>query len=172
MTTAIVKADSAYLLSADERARCLAHLSAGYSPAVSYRTLWPRGGAPLAFGDFLAQYADAIVASTSSTANAWRVGLSPELRQRQLELDASARELRSALEKLAAPIDPGLDDEARDALNSEKYNIVWHYGKAPAIVAALVAITRELRAIRAGQLADAAAIVGMLAANAGARSAE
>lgn len=168
MTLAIVKAEP-YQLTADELARCLRHLTRGYNPDVTYRTLWPHS-APLTFNEFLRQYADAIVAATAPTAERWRSSLSVELRQRQRELDETARELRAALVTLAEqPL-----DEGPERLNqiARQVEITDMYGKAPAISAALVAITRELRAIRAGQLADAAAIVGMLAANAGARSAE
>lgn len=163
MTLAIVKSES-YRMSADELALCLQHLARGYNPDWTYRDLWDHSP-PLTFGEFLAQYADAIVAATAPTADRWRAGLSAELRQRQAELDQTARELRAALATLARPVE-GLDEAARAELDSAKFNIVWQYGKAPVIASALAGVTRELRAIRKDQLEEAAAVVGMLAVNA------
>lgn len=167
MTLAIVKAGD-YQLTEGERAQCLQHLSKGYNPNVTYRQLWPHGAAPLTFGDFLNQYADVIIAATSLTADRWRVGLSAELRQRQAELDASARKLHAALVTLAEA--PAPEGEEREAQQERQCAVVSHYGKAFQITAALVQITKELRAIRTQQLDDAAALVSMLASSAQAKN--
>ena len=166
--TAIVKAGE-YTLSADERARCIEFLQHGYGPQAIYATIWRSVPAPVPFNEFLRQFADAIVEATAPTVEHYRVTLAPELRRRQGELDQTARELRAALATLAeAPLEEGTE---REAQQERQCAVVSHYGKAFQIVAALAGITRELRALRADQLADAAAIVGMLAANAGAKSA-
>lgn len=167
--SAIVKADG-YTLSADERARCIEFLQHGYAPQPIYATLWRNVPAPLTFQEFLRQFADAIVEATAPTVEHYRATLAPELRRRQAELDQTAIELRQALATLAeAPLPEG--DEKREAQAERQCAVVSHYGKAFQIVAALAGVTRELRALRADQLADAASIVGMLAANAGAKHA-
>lgn len=163
MTLAIVKAES-YTMSADERARCLRHLARGYNPNCTYRELWPHSP-PLTFGDFLKQYADVVIAATAPTADRWRVALSEELAQRKRELDQTARELRAALATLAEAQLPEGDE--RNAQAERQCAVVSHYGKAFQITAALAIVTRELRALRKSQLEDAAAIVSMIASNAG-----
>ena len=162
--SAIVKADG-YTLSAEERARCIEHLQHGYAPQPIYATLWRNVPAPLTFQEFLRQFADAIVEATAPTVEHYRVTLAPELRRRQAELDQTARELRAALATLAeAPLEEGNE---RDAQTERQCAVVSHYGKGFQIVAALAGVTRELRALRASQLEDAASIVGMLASTAG-----
>ena len=167
--SAIVKADG-YVLSSDERVRCIEYLQHGYAPQPIYATLWRGGAPPLTFQEFLRQFADAVVEATAPTVEHYRVALAPELRRRQAELDQTARELRAALATLAeAPLPE--EDEKREAQAERQCAVVSHYGKAFQIVAALAGITRELRALRAGQLDAAAAIVGMLASTAGAKRA-
>ena len=163
MTLAIVKPES-YRMSEDEQSRCLQHLARGYDPNATYRALWAHSP-PISFGEFLEQYADVIVAVTAPTADRWRVALSEELAQRKRELDQTARELRAALATLAeSTLEEG---PARDAQQERQCAVVSHYGKAFQITAALAIVTRELRALRKSQLEDAAAIVSMIASNAG-----
>lgn len=167
MTLAIVKAGD-YQLTEGEQAQCLQHLAKGYNPNVTYRQLWPHGAAPLTFGDFLKQYADVVIAATSMTADRWRVGLSAELAQRRRDLDQMARELCAAQATLAeAPLPEG---DEREAQQERQCAVVAHYGKGFQIAAALVQITKELRAIRTQQLDDAAALVNMLASTAQAKN--
>lgn len=165
--SALVKAGD-YALNSDERARCIEYLQHGYGPQAIYSTIW-RGAPPLPFGDFLRQFADAIVEATSATVEHYRVTLAPELRRRQTELDQTAVELRAALATLAEP--PLPEGDERNAQFARQLSVTTDYGKGPAIAAALVAVTKELRALRAQQLDDAASIVNMLAANACAKRA-
>ena len=163
----IVKVEADYKLTEQDKVVCFEHLHCGYNPSVTYHKLWYKREAPITFGEFLEQYADLIVATTAGTADRWRVALGAELRQRQAELDASARELRAALATLAeSPLPEGSE---RDAQLERQCAVTAHYGRGFQITAALAAVTRELRALRKGQLDEAAAIVGMLAVNANAR---
>lgn len=154
-----------YKLSDIDKAKCFEHLQNGYNPAVSYRTLW-HSEPPLTYPQFLQQYGELIVQVTRPTGDRWAVAPDAAQLANLRRVERCADIAMQAIDEVLATETPEPVEGLRAPDPFAKYHVLT---KLMAVVVQLAEFSAKSRK-RA--LEDAAAIVGMLAANAGAKKAD
>ena len=156
-----------YKLSDIDKAKCFEHLQCGYNPAVSYRTLWGHGEQPpLTYPQFLAQYGEFIVQVTRPTGDRWAVAPDATQLANLRRIERCAEIAMQAVEEVLVADDPEPAEGMRPLDPFAKYHVLTK------LMAVLVQLAEFSAKGRKRALEDAAAIVGMLAANAGAKKAD
>ena len=154
-----------YKLSDIDKAKCFEHLQCGYNPAVSYRTLW-HSEPPLTYPQFLAQYGEFIVQVTRPTGDRWAVAPDAAQLANLRRIERCAEIAMQAVEEVLIAEEPEPVEGQRPPDPFAKYHVLTK------LMAVLVQLAEFSAKGRKRALEDAAAIVGMLAANAGAKKAD
>ena len=151
-----------YQLSDIDKAKCFEHLQCGYNPAVSYRTLW-HSEPPLTYPQFLAQYGEFIVQVTRPTGDRWAVAPDAAQLANLRTIERCVEIAKTALEEVLVYDPPEPVEGQRGPSPLEKHHVITKYMEV------LIKLAEFSAKGRKRALEDAAAIVGMLAANAGAK---
>jgi hypothetical protein len=154
-----------YKLTDIDKAKCFEHLQCGYNPAVSYRTLW-HADPPLTYPQFLAQYGEFIVQVTRPTGDRWAVAPDAVQLTNLRRVERCAEIAMQAVEEVLAAEVPEPVEGARLPDPFAKYHVLTK------LMAVLVQLAEFSAKARKRALEDAAAIVGMLAVNAGVKKAD
>lgn len=154
-----------YKLSDIDKAKCFEHLQSGYNPAVSYRTLW-HAEPPITYPQFLAQYGEFIVQVTRPTGDRWAVAPDAAQLANLRRIERCAEIAMQAVEEVLVAEEPAPAEGARSPDPFAKYHVLTK------LMAVLVQLAEFSAKARKRALEDAAAIVGMLAANAGIKKAD
>jgi hypothetical protein len=155
-----------YKLSDIDKAKCFEHLQCGYNPAVSYRTLW-HDLPPITYPQFLSQYGEFIVQVTRPTGDRWAVAPDAAQLANLRRIERCAEIAMQAVEEVLVAEEPEPVEGQRFAPDPfAKYHVLTK------LMAVLVQLAEFTFKARKRALEDAAAIVGMLAVNAGAKKAD
>ena len=156
-----------YKLSDLDKAKCFEHLLNGYGPQITYKTLYGHGELPpCTFPVFLREYIEFIVQVTRPTGDRWAVAPDAAQLANLRRIERCAEIAMQAIDEVLATDTPEPVEGQRAPDPFAKYHVLT---KLMTVVVQLAEFSAKARK-RA--LEDAAAIVGMLAANAGAKKAD